>query len=112
MEENELNFFVTELSGSVFDTFFFSSPFSSSSIFLMTIDFRGLYTPSTPSYWLNGAPWQEPSKAALPDTADIVIVGGMQTILRLQAKNLVVCTDAKDFSWYDRTLHRLLVKAL
>jgi hypothetical protein len=43
----------------------------------MTIDFGGLYTPSTNSYWLNGAPWQEANKERLPESADVVIVGGM-----------------------------------
>jgi hypothetical protein len=48
----------------------------------MAKDFGGLYNPSTDSYWLNSAPWQEPSNLPLPASSDVVIVGGTQRLLK------------------------------
>ncbi|KAM3589127.1 hypothetical protein VKS41_000004 [Umbelopsis sp. WA50703] len=71
----------------------------------MTIDFGGLYTPSTNSYWLNGAPWQEANKERLPESADVVIVGagmsGLSTAYWLKQYNpklKVVVTEARGVS--------------
>lgn len=53
----------------------------------MVKDFGGLYNPSTDSYWLNSAPWQEPSNLSLPASSDVVIVGGMQRLHKHEFAN-------------------------
>ncbi|KAG2188672.1 hypothetical protein INT44_003811 [Umbelopsis vinacea] len=71
----------------------------------MAKDFEGLYNPSTDSYWLNSAPWQEPSKSALPASSDVVIIGagmsGLSTaywLRKYDPKLNVVVIDARGIS--------------